>query len=139
MTTWWFALDSLVLNGALAYYGRAFYGDANSQSARRLFLLSVIHLPLLLILFMLHKKPRAAPCPGTPAAALAPTPTAGLEPSSAAVIAPAIASAPVAEAATQASVLVVASEVSDDATVAAPAAATVAAPAAAGTDGAAAA
>lgn len=56
MTSWWFALDSSLLNGYLVYAAAKFYRDTNEQTAKKLFLFSVIHLPVLLILLMIHKK-----------------------------------------------------------------------------------
>ena len=56
MTTPWLAIDSTVLNAYLAYASYNFYKDPTEKSAKRLFLFSVIHLPLLLILIMIHKK-----------------------------------------------------------------------------------
>ena len=61
ITTNYFAFDASLLNGGLVYFSYKFYRDANENSAKRLFLLSVLHLPLLLILMMLHKVLRALP------------------------------------------------------------------------------
>lgn len=55
MCDWWLALDSTVINGFLTYRAWQFYKDANDQTARKLFMASIWHLPALLILYMVHK------------------------------------------------------------------------------------
>ncbi|CAH1794215.1 unnamed protein product [Owenia fusiformis] len=57
LTTWMFVIDSLPLNGYLAYLGYRFYRDADSKSSRKLFRFSLIHIPVLIILMLLSKKP----------------------------------------------------------------------------------
>ncbi len=61
MTTWVLALDGSLLNAALVGLAWRFYRRADDESARRLFLFSNLHLPLLLILFMLHKRTNPPP------------------------------------------------------------------------------
>jgi protoheme IX farnesyltransferase len=55
LTTWWFALDSTLVNGAMAFYAFKFWKDSNDTHARGLFFSSLLHLPLILGLLMLHK------------------------------------------------------------------------------------
>eukprot|EP00729_Bicosta_minor_P010211 gene10211-9704_t len=45
MCDWWLALDSTVINGFLTYRAWQFYKDANDQTARKLFMASIWHLP----------------------------------------------------------------------------------------------
>jgi heme O synthase-like polyprenyltransferase len=63
MTSWVLAVDGTVLNVALAVLAWRFYRRPDEESARRLFLSSNLHLPLLLTLFMLHKKMTSPPPP----------------------------------------------------------------------------
>lgn len=56
VTNEWFALESLPLNGYFMYLGYKFYQKSDSQSSRKLFRFSLIHLPIIMILFMLNKK-----------------------------------------------------------------------------------
>ncbi|KAM7430053.1 Protoheme IX farnesyltransferase [Porites harrisoni] len=58
VTTWWLALDSLPLNLWNAFLGYKFYKDSDNRSARRLFRLSLIYLPILMLMILIHKKPR---------------------------------------------------------------------------------
>ncbi|KAJ3116090.1 Protoheme IX farnesyltransferase, mitochondrial [Phlyctochytrium bullatum] len=55
MTSWIFAIDSSIVNGALAYGAWRFWRSANEKTARELFFLSLIHLPILMALLMIHK------------------------------------------------------------------------------------
>ncbi|KAJ8037378.1 Protoheme IX farnesyltransferase, mitochondrial [Holothuria leucospilota] len=56
LTTWTFAVDSLPLNAWFSYLGWRFYEDADSKSARKLFLFSLLHLPVLMLLLLISKK-----------------------------------------------------------------------------------
>lgn len=56
VTHWWFALDSLPLNLYMVYLSAKFYQKADSNSSRKLFRFSLIHLPLLMTLMCLGKK-----------------------------------------------------------------------------------
>ncbi|XP_077979784.1 protoheme IX farnesyltransferase, mitochondrial-like [Glandiceps talaboti] len=56
VTTWTFALDSLPLNLYLTWLGWKFYKNADSESARKLFKFSLLHLPLLILLLLINKK-----------------------------------------------------------------------------------
>merc|ERR1719468_887809 len=56
VTTWAFAVDSLFLNVYLTYLAYRFYEKADSNSSRKLFRFSLIHLPLLMTLMGLGKK-----------------------------------------------------------------------------------
>ncbi|CAF0957578.1 unnamed protein product [Didymodactylos carnosus] len=56
MTTWLFAFDTLPINLYLIYLSYDFYKKQDSQSSRRLFRYSLIHLPLLLTLMVIHRK-----------------------------------------------------------------------------------
>ncbi|KAL9956379.1 hypothetical protein ACROYT_G037846 [Oculina patagonica] len=58
VTTWWLALDSLPLNLWHTYLGYQFYKDSDTRSARKLFRFSLLYLPILMLMIMLHKKPR---------------------------------------------------------------------------------
>jgi len=55
VTHWSFALDSLPVNAYLAYLAFNFYKQADSNSSRKLFRFSLIHLPLLMTLMFLSK------------------------------------------------------------------------------------
>ena len=56
VTTWAFAADSLPLNIYLSYLGWRFYQDGDSNSSRKLFRFTLLHVPVLLILMLLSKK-----------------------------------------------------------------------------------
>lgn len=56
VTNMWFALESLPLNGYFAYLAWRFYQESDSGSSRKLFRFSLLHLPLLMVLFLLNKK-----------------------------------------------------------------------------------
>ena len=58
VTTWWLAADSLPLNVYLAWLAWRFYKQSDSKSSRELFRFSLLHLPVLMLLIMLHKKPK---------------------------------------------------------------------------------
>ena len=58
VTTWWLALDSLPLNVWQTYLGYRFYKDSDSRSARKLFRFSLLYLPILMLMILLHKKQR---------------------------------------------------------------------------------
>jgi hypothetical protein len=55
LTTDWFLLDSSILNLFMGYSGWRFYREANQKTAKNLFFFSIVYLPLLMTLFMLHK------------------------------------------------------------------------------------
>lgn len=56
VTNMWFALESLPLNAYYGYLAWKFYQESDSGSSRKLFRFSLLHLPLLMILFILNKK-----------------------------------------------------------------------------------
>lgn len=56
VTNMWFALETLPLNAYFAYLAWDFHQKADSKSSRKLFRFSLLHLPLLMILFLLNKK-----------------------------------------------------------------------------------
>ncbi|XP_055680444.1 protoheme IX farnesyltransferase, mitochondrial isoform X2 [Lutzomyia longipalpis] len=56
VTNTWFALTSLPLNGYFTYLAWQFYRKSDSNSSRKLFRFSLLHLPLLMVLFLLSKK-----------------------------------------------------------------------------------
>jgi protoheme IX farnesyltransferase len=56
VTTWAFALDTLPLNGYLTYLAWKFYKKADSNSSRKLFRFTLIHLPLLMTLMFINRK-----------------------------------------------------------------------------------
>ncbi|KRT80238.1 hypothetical protein AMK59_6572 [Oryctes borbonicus] len=55
-TNWWFVLGSTPLNLYFIYLAYNFYKDSSSQTSRKLFRFSLLHLPLLMTLFLLSKK-----------------------------------------------------------------------------------
>ncbi|CAH1110347.1 unnamed protein product [Psylliodes chrysocephalus] len=55
-TNWWFLLEATPLNLYFIYLAYQFYKDASSSSSRKLFRFSLIHLPLLMMLFLVNKK-----------------------------------------------------------------------------------
>ena len=56
VTTWAFAVDSLPLNLYMIYLAWRFHQKADSNSSRKLFRFSLIHLPLLMMLMCISKK-----------------------------------------------------------------------------------
>jgi len=58
VTTYAFAIDSLPLNAYLVHLSWKFYQDPNSSSSRKLFRYTLIHLPLLMILMFISRKPK---------------------------------------------------------------------------------
>nr|CAG4651992.1 EOG090X09NT [Triops cancriformis] len=56
LTTWAFALDSLPVNAYLTLLGWKFYQHSDSKSSRKLFRASLLQLPVVLLLMLLHKK-----------------------------------------------------------------------------------
>lgn len=55
VTSWWFAVDSTFVNAAMAVQAWRFWRESNERTARQLFFGSVINLPLVLALMMVHK------------------------------------------------------------------------------------
>ncbi|KAJ2808335.1 Protoheme IX farnesyltransferase, mitochondrial [Coemansia guatemalensis] len=55
ITDYWFLLDSSVINAYMAYCAAVFWRKPDARKSRRLFFSSIAHLPVLLILIMLHK------------------------------------------------------------------------------------
>jgi protoheme IX farnesyltransferase len=51
----WFLLDSSLINGYMAFYAFRFWKNSNDKNARALFFSSLVHLPVFLILLMIHK------------------------------------------------------------------------------------
>jgi len=56
VTTWAFAADSLPLNLYLTYLAWRFYRQGDSNTSRKLFRFSLVHLPLLVMLMCISKK-----------------------------------------------------------------------------------
>nr|QFP40043.1 protoheme IX farnesyltransferase [Halisarca dujardinii] len=56
LTTWWFAADTLPVNGYLIFLAWKFYKDANFKTAKKLFYFSLVHLPLLMGFLFINKK-----------------------------------------------------------------------------------
>lgn len=50
MCSWWLALDGTALNALLVYRAWQFHEEGDSESARKLFLLTLWHLPVILFL-----------------------------------------------------------------------------------------
>ncbi len=59
VTEWAFALESLPLNGYLTFLAWRFYKEADSNSSRKLFRFTLIHLPLLMTLMFISKKAKS--------------------------------------------------------------------------------
>lgn len=57
LTTWTFAVDSLPLNIYLSYLAWNFYRKGDSNSSRKLFRFTLVHIPVLLLLMLIGKKP----------------------------------------------------------------------------------
>ncbi|XP_065173723.1 protoheme IX farnesyltransferase, mitochondrial-like [Atheta coriaria] len=55
-TNWWFMLETLPLNLYFIYLAYKFYQDSTSATSRKLFRFSLIHLPAIMILFLINKK-----------------------------------------------------------------------------------
>lgn len=58
LTSLWFLLDANILNLILIVKAFGFYDKKCSNSARNLFLFSLIHLPVYMLLMILHKRPQ---------------------------------------------------------------------------------
>ncbi|XP_077298061.1 cytochrome c oxidase assembly factor 10 [Arctopsyche grandis] len=56
VTNVWFAVESLPLNAYFMYLAWRFYRESDSNSSRKLFRFSLIHLPALMLLFLVNKK-----------------------------------------------------------------------------------
>lgn len=56
VTTWWFALTSTPLNAYFLYLAWKFHNHSDSKSSRKLFHVSLIHLPVLMVLILVNKK-----------------------------------------------------------------------------------
>ncbi len=56
VTNVWFALETLPLNAYFGYLAWRFYKNSDSGTSRKLFRFSLLHLPALMILFLLNKK-----------------------------------------------------------------------------------
>jgi protoheme IX farnesyltransferase len=55
VTSWWFLIDSSLINGYMGWYAFQFWRGSTDARARSLFFSSLVHLPIFLILLMLHK------------------------------------------------------------------------------------
>ncbi|KAF9925073.1 Protoheme IX farnesyltransferase, mitochondrial [Linnemannia zychae] len=60
MTSWWFALDGNIVNAAMVVGAANFWRKRDDKSAKQLFFGSLIYLPVILALMMLHKKVKKA-------------------------------------------------------------------------------
>ncbi|KAG0244903.1 Protoheme IX farnesyltransferase, mitochondrial [Actinomortierella wolfii] len=56
MTSWWLAVDGNIVNAVLIASAFKFWRQKDDKSARQLFFGSLIYLPVILALFMFHKK-----------------------------------------------------------------------------------
>ncbi|KXN70787.1 protoheme IX farnesyltransferase [Conidiobolus coronatus NRRL 28638] len=56
LTSWWFALDSNLVNLYMLVYAWKFHKSNDDKSARSLFFSSLIHLPLIFALMLIHKE-----------------------------------------------------------------------------------
>ncbi|KAF5303802.1 hypothetical protein FQR65_LT08138 [Abscondita terminalis] len=56
ITKWWFVLGSAPINLYFVYLAYKFYRDTSSATSRKLFRYSLLHLPLLMIMFLISKK-----------------------------------------------------------------------------------
>ena len=71
VTTYWFAIDSLLPNALLSWFGWRFYRERSNDSARKLFRVTLLHLPLVMMLLIINKGqsfPYREPCPDTTSA-----------------------------------------------------------------------
>jgi protoheme IX farnesyltransferase len=59
VVTPYFLIDSTLVNGYMAWYAFQFWRESSDGRARQLFFSSLVHLPLFLILLMLHKQAAA--------------------------------------------------------------------------------
>uniref|UniRef100_A0A6P7GQA7 Protoheme IX farnesyltransferase, mitochondrial n=1 Tax=Diabrotica virgifera virgifera TaxID=50390 RepID=A0A6P7GQA7_DIAVI len=55
-TNWWFLLETTPLNVYFIYLAYKFYKESSSATSRKLFRFSLIHLPLIMVLFLINKK-----------------------------------------------------------------------------------
>eukprot|EP00045_Choanoeca_perplexa_P012043 m.129941 g.129941 ORF g.129941 m.129941 type:complete len:363 (+) comp15864_c0_seq1:135-1223(+) len=55
LTSWYFALDSSLINGYILYQAYQFFKQGTDPSARKLFMTSLWHLPALMMLLLVHK------------------------------------------------------------------------------------
>ncbi|KAG0265497.1 Protoheme IX farnesyltransferase, mitochondrial [Actinomortierella ambigua] len=56
MTSWWLAVDGNVVNAVMIASAYKFWRQKDDKSARQLFFGSLIYLPIIMALFMFHKK-----------------------------------------------------------------------------------
>lgn len=56
VTNYWFVLETMPLNVYFLYLAWQFYKNSDSKTSRKLFRFSLLHLPLLMVLFLLNKK-----------------------------------------------------------------------------------
>ena len=56
VTTWTFAIDSLPFNAYLAFLSWRFYKQGDSNTSRKLFRFSLVHLPVVMALMLISKK-----------------------------------------------------------------------------------
>lgn len=56
VTTYWFLVDSLIPNVLLAGFGWKFYRERSNDNARKLFRITLLHLPLVMMLMIINKK-----------------------------------------------------------------------------------
>lgn len=56
VTNIWFALETLPLNAYFGYLAWRFYKNSDSGTSRKLFRFSLLHLPVLMVLFLINKK-----------------------------------------------------------------------------------
>ena len=64
VTTYWFVIDSLLPNVLLSWFGWRFYRERSNDSARKLFRVTLLHLPLIMMLLVIDKSqtnPHEAP------------------------------------------------------------------------------
>ena len=56
LTTWTFAAEALPLNAYMTYLGYRFYRYGDSNSSRKLFRFTLLHIPILMTLMLISKK-----------------------------------------------------------------------------------
>jgi protoheme IX farnesyltransferase len=61
LTSWTFAMDSLPINAYLLYLTWQFKSRPNSETSRKLFRFSLIHLPAIILLMIISKKSKDGP------------------------------------------------------------------------------
>jgi hypothetical protein len=54
VTTWWFALDSSIVNGYLTYHAWRFFKEPTDAHGRKMFFATLWYLPAILLVMLVH-------------------------------------------------------------------------------------